>query len=392
MLPFWQKFFTAVVITYPFVSLYGINVSTISVADVLLAVSLFILAFINILQTRRINILYPFLIFFSYIVICSLFILPMQHDFMNILLRTVRYLYLLLALIFFVKSNFVFEYGKKLLLFFSILATLLIIIQACFLYLKGVYIQGYLPGLPILREELTTFADYMQNYELDIRPRSFFGEPAHYAVYEVCGLSLVLFSEKHNRRFWLMSVFMTFGILISVSSTGILCAMVLWAIFVFKNKKSSWIVIPCMLLIGSIIYSTSFVQLFLDRIEEGKSAAGRFDGYMYLLSNIDELSFTEFIFGQGMYDPTLYPEYLAGYARLFVCFGLLGVVLFLFAIFSLYRRQLQLSNILLILFLILNIGTEIALGPYLLVYISLIVGYISKHNKKHNKYYDILTA
>ncbi|MCH5332156.1 MAG: hypothetical protein J1E33_07135, partial [Alistipes sp.] len=106
------------------------------------------------------------------------------------------------------------------------------------------------------------------------------------------------------------------------------------------------------------------------------------------LSNVNKLSFSELIFGQGMYDPALYPEYLAGYARLFICFGLLGVIVFLFAIFSLYRRRLQLSNILLILFLILNIGTEIALGPYLLVYISLIVGYISKHNK----HYDLLTA
>lgn len=101
---------------------------------------------------------------------------------------------------------------------------------------------------------------------------------------------------------------------------------------------------------------------------DGKSTSDRFAGYSLLTQSTD---LSLILFGRGM--QTLTGEYLSGYMRLYYYFGIIGLLLFLITIFSGYLKHSNAIKILIWLFIILNIGTEVALGPFLLLFASFII-------------------
>lgn len=368
--------FTGVIILFPILSIYGIGLGTFTLGDFFLTLSCFI-CFLY--RSDKISINISYLFFVIYIFINFIFIKAFETLTPDVTMRTLRYAFYVFVIACFVNKNFNYEFGKKFFYIICILSILMMGIQTLSWLFFHKYIQGYLPGLTILRDDLVTFSEGGKVDSLGLlRPRSFFGEPAHYCQYLLGYICFLLFDKKHN-NYWLIGFF-SLGIILSVSSTGILCLGFLLFIFSIKNWKKLLIYAPIVILILYFIYYSEYFQGFLIRMENGKSSSDRFAGYSLLF---EYRNFFSLLFGNGM--KLLEGDYLSGYLRLFYYFGITGVILFFYEILSGYKKHNQVGKILVWLFIVLNIGTEVALGPFLIIYSS----FILTSNEKRFRYFEL---
>ena len=81
-------------------------------------------------------------------------------------------------------------------------------------------------------------------------------------------------------------------------------------------------------------------------------------------------SFLGILFGQGL---SAIDNYLPGFARSYLNMGLVGVLIILVMFFQIYIKSNSLQKEILILFIVLNIGTEIILGPFALIFLCIAV-------------------
>ena len=140
----------------------------------------------------------------------------------------------------------------KYLVVIGIFCTLFLFVQA-FLYTKGIVLYGYIPGLEVegIEDTLSVSISYG-------RPTSFFTEPAHYAIFILPVYAMALY-----RRQTFLSILFLAGLIVSTSSTGIMGAIIITTIFIFKKTKISIILKWVMLLVGVFI----FIQ-FLPELNE----------------------------------------------------------------------------------------------------------------------------
>lgn len=357
--------FTFIIILFPILSIYGIGLGTFTLGDFALSL-ICIIALFETLVRKTCKISLSFLIFGLYIVIDYIFCKAFIDLHNDVLMRTMRYTFYIFVLALFVKDYFNPKIGLKIYYIISLLSICMMILQTLSWLFANKYIPGYLPGLPIMREELVTFSEAGKMDSLGLlRPRSFFGEPAHYCQYLLGTTCFILFNKKES--IWIISLF-AIGIILSISSTGILCLAFLLILYSLKNWKKFIIYFPIIIISAILIYNTDYIQSFITRMGDGKSTSDRFAGYSLLTQSTD---LSLILFGRGM--QTLTGEYLSGYMRLYYYFGIIGLLLFLITIFSGYLKHSNVIKILIWLFIILNIGTEVALGPFLLLFASFII-------------------
>jgi hypothetical protein len=235
-----------------------------------------------------------------------------------------------------------------------------------------------------MRDELIEHAEHAIEYlkYVDIRPRSIFAEPAHYAQYVLGYIALLFSSNPQPKRFMTQALVLSFGIILSGSSTGILCLGALWILYMIRGKNSAKY-IPIVLVALLVIFQLKLLSVFESRMEDGASTAGRFDGYFLMWKLVKDNLLSLFV-GHGMRSLALETGiYLPGYPRLVWYFGLIGMALFLVVMLSYLKRHRYHSNALIILFLALNLGTEVALGPFMLLYTAFII-VLSNENRNSN--------
>lgn len=378
-----RNIFTFIVVIFPIFSIYGIGLGSFTLADLCLFLVIVPLSY-SFCQKRRGRkiIALPFLFYSFYILIASFFIIAFSFNQGEMILRTLRYVFYTFIIALFVKKNFDMYFAEKVYIGISIFSVAFIILQTVLFSLNGHYIPGYLPYLPVLRTELI---DYSLNIGLDggdIRPRSIFGEPAHFSQYIVGCLIIVLFSQRYFSYRYTVALFLSLGILLSISSTGIICMLFIWVIFslrVMTKNNKFLLYFPLVIFMSFILYITPFFQMFLDRMESGHSSAGRFSGYNYLFNEVI-FDVSEFMWGHGM--EKTFDQYLPGFANIYWFFGIVGLMLFISALLSSWKFFTKKQKLLTIIFIVLNLGTEVALGPFLLLYMSFILC------KDENKFSD----
>lgn len=371
-----EKLFSALIVLFPIFSLYGIYLGAVTLADLLLLI-ISIPLYYTLLKNRvtiKAFISPLFLIYSIYIIIQFFFVAADSRNWSDMLFRTLRYAYYTITIALLIKNFFLFEYAEKIYKIVAFFSVIFIIIQTLSFLLGGYYIQGYVPFLPVMRTELV---DFSQNIGLDggdTRPRSIFGEPAHYSQFVLGYLSILLFSSKTSKWTFLGAIFLTFGLLLSVSSTGILGAFFIWLIWgVREIRKIKYNNVFYLLVLVPILYACyqlPFFQFFLERMEAGSSSSGRFSGYSYLMNDVN-YTLSEVFWGHGM--QLSFDKYLPGFANIYWYFGLVGLSIFMLTILVAFAEGITKQKIILLIFLFLNLGTEIAVGPFLLLYMSFVL-------------------
>ena len=216
------------------------------------------------------------------------------------------------------------------------------------------------------------------NYTSFYRPRSFFEEPAHYATY-VVGYLIVLLLTSDTSKQIMLKIFLSVGIVVSGSTTGLIMMALGWAFCLGKlfRKKRVGIKILFLLvgLLGALYVAlqSSTAQILIRRtFQSNEASSGRFKNVMMALNSGSAI---EFFFGRGAYVPAITDDlsWLPGWPLIYKCFGILGFLILLGALFMMFVRASRSQKVFLVLFVILNIGTEMITMSFIFPYMAYIV-------------------
>lgn len=257
-------------------------------------------------------------------------------------------------------------------------------IYGFFQFFLGTYLHislsPYFPLLPILRTGLKEQQDGWISYGWTVRPRAWFSEPSTFAIFLLWTLVIELFVvEKEGRNKNLCFIYV-FGIVISRSSTGIIGLIILlvaWTLlcpeeFLYKIPKKvlegGICLLPvCLIFLCKGGYIDSFIShTFVNG--QGLSAQSHFTDIGSAFRN--NTGFWNIVIGNGMQD--VEAGYLPGWFRTYYCLGIVGVLLYISAFFKTFKHASRKLRILVVVFIGLNFGTEIMLGVFILLFMSII--------------------
>lgn len=353
-----RKLFSFAVAAFMPLAVYSSGISTLSIGDIVLLAAFFMGVVTLIRNRRRAKICAPIILFLIYLGLNAFFANETGAEW----LRTIRFFFYLLEVCLFARSLFDFEYALKVYKYISIFATAFLIVQFLLYTLFRYYLPGYLPFLTVTRDDLVAFSTKIYSTTRTAqRMRSIFQEPSHYASY-ISGCIAMLLLNKED-KYIKHCVFLTVGIAISASATGIIITSACWIIYFIKRNENGIspkkiLLFFAMLLAAAIFISRSdSFRIVLDRNTKSLFEMNRFSGYVEVWS-LFKGDIISILFGTGM---NLYGDYLAGWSRMMYYFGIIGILIYLVPIILYCRRSTDSLKTLAFLY-VMGLGTSILLG------------------------------
>lgn len=266
-------------------------------------------------------------------------------------------------------------------------------IYACIQFIFGTFfrisLSPYLPLLPVVREGIEEQQLGWIDYGWMVRARAWFSEPSTLAIFLILAIFIELYLANNDKnKKYFVSIYIL-GVFISHSSTGTITLAFLLLNYIYlyiKNKKyklsiskilTMSLLVPLFLI---ILYNTGYIERFVNHAFAGGDGLSKQSHFIdiYLIFK-NEFSFFEFLLGHGM--QAVVGAYLPGWVRTFYSLGIVGILLYILPFIIIAKKNI-LTLALVLLFCILNIGTEIMLGVYFLLYMSII--FILNDNEANN--------
>lgn len=369
--------YTILVVLYPLLSMYHFFGTKLSIADAcaILIILLMLLRYFGSFILNKLFLMISAFVIFHTCIVLLVNGSDSNYDAMDLIGTTLRLL-LIWFLLSLAKNHFDLDIGKKLLIAVATISTIYLFVQYV-LSFAGIYIGGGIPFLSdfAFRDDVAGYVDQVVKYGLNYRARSFFEEPIHYSLHIVLAIVLMLFDNKKSPK-WPLIIFLSLGVICSMSLLGWIA---LFFVFLYWIKcsiaKGQLIkvlffgVIAVMALL--VLLNTSFVQtVIFDKFKQGSIFEdAHFEGY-YNLFSIDRGLF-ELLFGGGLITDT---TYTAGIPRMITSFGVIGaIVCFAIGVYYLKKSYDNKTRCILWLFILLNIGSEILFGKFILLYLAFCV-------------------
>lgn len=281
---------------------------------------------------------------------------------------------------------FDYQSAKKYMIRIAVVATILIIIQKVYHDLTGEYIYFLLKD-NIYSEVYN--AAYFKNVEIQrlYRPMSIFLEPSHYCQYILFVLAIILFRTKLSIKDMLLGAFLSIGIFVSTSSTGVIVCLVLWLAYLLSVVRAFFLerqinprIIVVLLLIGTAaaFILVQFGDRFLFSIERiynpnSSSSTSAWDARLGTFSVFSEHeTWMELLFGRG-YGVINEEEWYASIPYYFSGTGILGMIAIIVLFASLYCFSNKIQRKLLFVFLILCFTTEVLTNYWLIFILPLVM-------------------
>ncbi len=280
---------------------------------------------------------------------------------------------------------FDYQLAKKYVVWIAGIATCLIVLQYIYHDFTGKYIYFLLRDniySPVYNE------GYFDNVEglSTFRPMSVFLEPSHYCQYILFVLAMMLFSFKEKVKEVLFSAFLSVGIFLSTSSTGVLICIFLWIIYFFTIIKSGWIrkrlhsktlLMLCIVVAVVGVLFGKFGDRFLFAITRiynfsNSSSTIAWDSRLGTFSIFSEYSGTNFLFGRG-YGVVNEGDWYASIPYYFSGLGIIGILIVGAFFTTLYFLSNRLQKKLTIIFVVLSFTTEVLTNYWLIFILSLIM-------------------
>lgn len=259
-------------------------------------------------------------------------------------------------------------------------------------------LSPYIPGLPISRMGLEEQQlSWINNAGMLVRARAWFSEPSTLSIYLLLALAIELYiSRKSNKA---LAALYIIGIVVSNSSTGTVGLLVILLFYIKNYCEKKRFKIPRSVILGMlvlvpiaawIVLQSGYVENFINHAfagGQGLNEQSHFSDIQIVLS--EKANFPELLFGRGLHDINIngMRMYLPGWIRTYYCLGVIGTALYVVAFFISYRMSSIAGKRIILLFIILNIGTEIMLGQYLILYMA-----VTEAAYKRETEYDMLDA
>lgn len=281
----------------------------------------------------------------SMLFLCTYMIIYIIHAKIHNLntMSIMQYIFYVILTAFFVPNLFLQKQGKQIYRAVCIFATVYIMIQTVVAECFGFYLSG---ALPIGGSAQSIYADMMNTGGFEIlsnRPRSIFNEPSGYAIYVAVYMIILLWSdEKTEKRRYYEPIFLSVGLLVSRSSTGILLMILGWVFFFLREIPKKivskwWLIIGVIALSGMFfMLSTESFRIFIEHtFAKSGGTVGRVSGYAYAF-DMTKYTLAELFFGHGVkYNGEIF---LAGWPRIMYYFGIIGLMVFGLFLFIYWKR------------------------------------------------------
>lgn len=367
---FIEKYYTVIVITLQLLNMYMFNENfTFGDMSLFLLYFFFLISIIfNLGNGWKFKISYTEML--PYIIcVTSWCIMSYVSLEISVFFRNARYLLYLITLFFFTRKYFNYSLGLKVYEFVGFFSTIYLFIQYIFRYLFDIYLLNYLPFLELSAYGIKTI--------IPVRCKSIFSEPSIYSIYIIGLLALLLIKVNKNKFEKCLIGICSLGVAISASTTGILCWVALFILYgiyqlfiIRKISKSKLSLILALISLGAVILifmlaASGIGSYIVNRIILGNSARARFESYTMTSG------FQNLVIGNGMHETN--GVYLNGIVRCIYYFGYIGLLAFVFLTMGQLLKSKWENKILVIIFLGINIGSEVMFGPILLLFYSFIM-------------------
>lgn len=396
-----DKIFTLCVILYPILSIYSTPIMGVTIADMLLGFILvyIVLGMIKYKKINRKNIVTPLLYIGIYILFQVLVLMLFKDSkYINeIIMRSFRYIVYIIVVSLLSRKFFKYTYAKIYLEKVSIFSTFYIIIQTILIRVFHYYLPGTIPGMTLTNELVSKFNETANQLTL-IRPRSIFSEPAGYASYVIVFFVIKLFSCEYEKNRMKVCIFISIGILCSMSNTGIVLSVILWGIWLGKkiistdkfnnislSQKNILLALVIVPIISILVVNSSYFSIFLDRTFSttgiGASTINRISSYLNIFYR-KSYSLSEIVFGHGMIDYSNAGGYIPAIPRIFYYYGIMGVILYLRLFLYLFKNLSGEGHYILLTVLLMSIAGDAMFGVAIIFYFPFM---LSKKDCKKSK-------
>lgn len=368
---FTHKCYTAAVVLAPLLGAYSRNGISLGV----LAMILFcIIAIVTSGQKVYLRTELAPLILYVIVDSCAaMLFFQMEDNAVQVFFRTAQYLMLLMLLAVGTKSLFMQEWAEKFYIRVAMFSSVYLIVQYAVAKVFKVYITGLFQNrfFPCNQNLYQMYFDVPKTGR---RVPGLFTEPAEHCGYVVGALALLLFHPRiEPRKKYVLAGIISFGIVCSASSTGMILMGMIWAVYAFYRMRARRLTVRAakvFLLLAAaaplILVNMSSFRLFIERIIEGNSANVRLGGMVVL----SELTGAQFLFGRGMQNT--FEVFAAGYVRYISYFGIVGIAIWFLPVLWGARKLERRYMMLLAVFLVLNIGEATMLAIKMVLYMSFI--------------------
>ena len=283
------------------------------------------------------------------------------------------------------------------------------LLQELAFYVTGYRFSGLIPFLPLFYEQERgiQMEDFMMLQSMKERSSSVFLEPSHFAQYIIPFLTLYLFRKKNNVYF--MAIFITLILLALKSGVGLILSSIVWVVWFLKSKKWKlylllvFLMSPLLMFVINSFLNTGYASDLLERLNEiSFDANSNVSGFIrifrgYVLWN--DMDFMSKIFGVSTnyvlgnlvtyYNSYwLFSEelYLNTFQSKLVYAGILGVFLYIYWLYSVFRKSDVCGKVLMFVLLVLMLMESVNLS-LILMYVLLALSGNSNNSLNRNKFY-----
>lgn len=381
-----EVFFSITILLQLILKSYGIPGLGGTFADILL---LLLCIWMLLLQRKVIaekNTLFSFLPFYIYIVVNVALTWHMNFSASDQIIDWFRVVLYYYVLIFGVKKYFDVDFAYQVYEYMVIAATVFLIIQYMLVAFAGHYISGFW-GPFALVDSKKMYLDFTMFSTSMYRPNSFFAEPAHYATFVIAYLCMNCLKQI-NLKTVFMTIFVTFGVLLSGSTTGlVLCAIIIffWLLnFCRKTQNMKYFIVVIILALIAFNYVSqmeSFKFMLYRTFETSNATESRLNWM-----NKDILPFNsiiDYFIGVGNCSKILQNGvgWLPGWILLLQYYGIIGVLIYCICSIWLFIKSSWKSRLLLITFWILGVGAEVLVDQHLLLFLSFAIADQKRESK-----------
>ena len=187
--------------------------------------------------------------------------------------------------------------------------------------------------------------------------------------------------NKVDKKNIFTKFFLTFGLILSGSTTGLFLVIYIWFVYLYRLIRSNQInfrfqIIFIFLLFAIIIlmFNSSTGKILIERtFKNGSAIEGRFFNVAKVF--FEKVSFFEFFFGIGN-DALLISErygWIPDFLFFYKCYGFSGVIIWLYCTFTIVKARKGTTFFYLILILSITIGANCIMNYMIFIFLPYLI-------------------
>lgn len=379
-----RKIYTLLIALMPILNIYATKwINSLGVGEFLGIIILLVLCFWEHKYKIVIQNKYYWL-FVLYLSLNSLILTVLIPDYLfsETIIRIFKTLFYTSIIFLFSYQYFDLQYFEKIYLQITFFASIYLLLQYFVYKLIGINLPTVLPNTNLLNiassEEFKI--TLLRRYKYEYRPSGFFTEPSHFCQFVIYSVPIILTRSRKSMWHYIVLILTTIAILISGSAIGYVCLTVIISIWLISAKKmrTRFTIFVMAIVFAIISIKYGFLEKALYRFSTVKTI-GASTGTLRLLRGFivfNALPFGYKIFGIGagnyaafinaynivtMFDNTLEREneYMNTISMLFVYGGIVGAMLYIYALCQIIRKANRLQIMCFAILLLLIVSSNI---------------------------------